>query len=96
MDDSEITLLEALHRMCRHKAKRKRIVFEVTFDDGITRKAEFAKRWCLITQNWSYQVQDRQHAPYILYDEREAVSAIMSIPGMELHGNTVKYHIHQK
>ncbi len=82
--------------MCHHTAKRKRIVFQVTFDEGITRKAEFAKRWCSITQSCSYEVQEGQYTPYIMYGEREAVSAIMSIPGMELHGNTVKYHIHQK
>ncbi len=96
MEQTEITLLEALHRMCHHKAKRKRICFEVTFDEGITRKAHFAKRWCRITERWSYEVQEGPHTPCFSYEERQAVSAILSIPGMGLHGNTVKYHIHQK
>ena len=43
--DEEITLLDALQQMWHHKAKRKRIVFEVTFDEGITRKAYFGKVW---------------------------------------------------
>ena len=43
--DEEITLLEAIRQMCLHKAKRKRIVFEVTFDEGVTRKAYFGKGW---------------------------------------------------
>lgn len=89
----EITLLEALHQMCHHKSKRNHITFEVTFDDGITRKAYFSKYWSHITKSWQYIVQDGQNAPGFCYDERAAVSAILGISGMQLYGCTVKYHI---
>ena len=41
----EITLLDALQQLWHHKAKRKNLIFEVTFDEGITRKAYFGKSW---------------------------------------------------
>ena len=91
--DEEITLLEAIHQMCHHRAKRKRILFEVTFDEGITRKAYFGKGWSLMLNNWHYLVQDGEHSPEHAYDEKAAVSAILSISGMYLCGNIVKYHI---
>ena len=59
----EITLLDALQRLWHFKAKRKTLVFEVTFDDGITRKAYFGKSWSRVTGNWQYIVQDGEHAP---------------------------------
>lgn len=91
--NEEITLLEAIHQMCYHRAKRKRIVFEVTFDEGITRKAYFGKVWSIVLDDWNYLVQDGEHSPEFAYNERAAVSAIMSIAGMSLRGNVVKYHI---
>ena len=91
--DEEITLLEAIHQMCHHQAKRKRIVFEVTFDEGVTRKAYFGKVWSIVLNDWNYLVQDGEHSPEFAYNERAAVSAIMSIAGMSLRGNVVKYHI---
>ena len=91
--DEKITLLDALQQMWRHKAKRKRIVFEVTFDEGITRKAYFGKAWSRVCETWDYVVQDGEHSPQFAYDEKAAVSAIMSISGMKLCGNVVKYHI---
>lgn len=89
----EITLLEAIHQICHHKAKRKRIVFEVTFDEGISRKAYIGKVWSLVMGDWHYLVQDGEHSPQFCYTEKAAVSAILSISGMQLHGNVVKYHI---
>jgi len=91
--DEEITLLEAIRQMCLHKAKRKRIVFEVTFDEGVTRKAYFGKGWSIMMDDWHYLVQDGVHSPEFAYDEKAAVSAILSISGMHLCGNVVKYHI---
>ena len=91
--DEEITLLDALQQMWHHRAKRKRIVFEVTFDEGITRKAYFGKAWSRVCETWNYLVQDGEHSPEFAYNERAAVSAIISIAGMSLRGNVVKYHI---
>ena len=34
---NELTLLEALHKLRMHKSKRQRLIFKVTFDEGITR-----------------------------------------------------------
>ena len=93
--DEKITLLDALQQMWRHKAKRKSIVFEVTFDEGITRKAYFGKAWSRVCETWDYLVQDGEHSPQFAYTEKAAVSAIMSISGMKLCGNVVKYHIHR-
>lgn len=92
----EITLLDALQRLWHFKAKRKTLVFEVTFDDGITRKAYFGKSWSRVTGNWQYIVQDGEHAPGFCYNEKAAVSAILGISGMHLYGCTVKYHIRPK
>ena len=39
----ELTLLDALQQIWHHRAKQKKIVFEVTFDEGITRRAYFGK-----------------------------------------------------
>ena len=89
----EITLLEAIHQMCHHQAKRKRIIFEVTFDESITRKAYFGKGWSIMMGDWHYLVQDEEHLPQFCYSEKAAVSAVLSIAGMQLHGNVVKYHI---
>jgi len=89
----EITLLDALQQLWHFKAKRKRLVFEVTFDEGITRKAYFGKYWSRVTEDWQYTVKDGEHAPEFCYSERAAVSAILGISGMYLCGNTVKYHI---
>ena len=68
----EITLLDALQRLWHFKAKRKTLVFEVTFDDGITRKAYFGKSWSRVMGNWQYIVQDGEHAPGFCYDEKAA------------------------
>ena len=92
----EITLLYALQQMWHFKAKRKRIVFEVTFDEGITRKAYFGKVWSRVMGEWMYIVKDGEHGIEFCYSESAAVSAIMSISGMKLYGNVVKYHIKQK
>lgn len=92
----EITLLDALQRLWHFKAKRKTLVFEVTFDDGITRKAYFGKSWSRVTKDWQYIVQDGEHAPGFCYNEKAAVSAILGISGMYLYGTTVKYHIRAK
>lgn len=92
----EITLLDALQQLWHFKAKRKNLVFEVTFDEGITRKAYFGKSWSRVMGTWQYIVQDGGHAPGFCYDEKAAVSAIMGISGMRLVGCTVKYHIRPK
>lgn len=91
--DEELTLLEAIHQMYQHRAKRKRILFEVTFDEGVTRKAYFGKGWSIVMRDWHYLVQDGEHSPQFAYGEKAAVSAILSISGMHLCGNVVKYHI---
>ena len=93
--DEEITLLDALQQLWHHKAKQKKLVFEVTFDEGITRRAYFGKVWSQVRQQWSYIIQDGVHDPQFGYDEKAAVSAIMSISGMRLRGNVVQYHIHR-
>ena len=92
----EITLLDALQQLWHFKAKRKNLVFEVTFDEGITRKAYFGKSWSRVMGTLQYIVQDGEHAPGFCYDEKAAVSAIMGISGMRLVGCTVKHHIRPK
>ena len=92
----EITLLDALHQLWHFKAKKKALMFEVTFDEGVTRKAYFGKVWSGVTKDWQYIVQDGERAPGFCYNEKAAVSAIMEISGMYLYGTTVKYHIRAK
>ena len=91
----DITMLDALQRLWNYKAKRKSICFEVTFDD-VTRKVIFGKVWSRMDNDWNYYVQDGDYTPQFIYKEKQVVSAIMSISGMSLYGNTVRYHIHQK
>ena len=91
----DITMLDALQRLWNHKAKRKSIHFEVTFDD-VSRKVIFGKVWSRMDNAWTYFVQDGDYTPLYIYQEKQGVSAIMSISGMSLYGNSVRYHIHQK
>ena len=91
----DITMLDALQRLWNHKAKRKSIHFEVTFDD-VSRKVIFGKVWSRMDNDWIYFVQDGDYTPQYVYKEKQVVSAIMCISGMSLYGNTVRYHIHQK
>lgn len=90
---NELTLLEALHKLRMHKSKRQHLIFKVTFDEGITRTARFGKYWNKVMKTWTYVVQDGEHSPAFAYSERLAVSAIMSIKGMELYFNSIRYHI---
>lgn len=90
---NELTLLEALYKLRTHKSKRQRLVFKITFDEGITRTARFGKYWNKVMKTWTYVVQDGEHAPVFAYSERLAVSAIMSIKGIDLHFNSIRYHI---
>ena len=90
---NELTLLEALYKLRMHKSKRQCLIFKVSFDDGITRTARFGKYWNKMMKSWTYVVQDGEHAPAFAYSERLAVSAIMSIKGMDLYFNSIKYHI---
>lgn len=89
----EITLLDALQQLWHFKDKRNKLIFEVSFDEGITRTARFGKVWNKVMKEWHYVVQDGQYAPGLAYGEREAVSAIMSISGMRLHAAKARYHI---
>lgn len=91
---TEITLLEAIYLLRIYKNKKERLLFTVTFDDGITRTARFGKAWSKVRKEWTYIVQDGPDSPGFVYGEREAVSAIFRIPGMSLYGATVRYHIH--
>ena len=91
----DITMLDALQRLWNHKAKRKSICFEITFDD-VSRKVIFGKVWSKMDNDWNYYVQDGEYTPQYVYKEKQVVSAIMCISGMSLYGNTVRYHIHQK
>ena len=91
----DITMLDALQRLWNYKAKRNSICFEVTFDD-VSRKVIFGKVWSRMDNDWNYFVQDGDYTPQYIYGEKQVVSAIMSIPGMSLYGNTVRYYIHQK
>ena len=91
----DISMLDALQRLWHHKAKRNSIRFEVTFDD-VTGKVIFGKVWSRVDNDWNYYVQDGDYTPQYIYKEKQVVSAIMSISGMSLYGNTVRYHIHQK
>ena len=93
--NEDITMLEALQRLWHHKAKRKSIRFEITFDD-VTRKVIFGKVWSRLSSDWNYYVQDGDYTPQYVYGEKQVVSAIMSIPGMSLYGNTVRYLIYQR
>ena len=93
--NEENTMLDALQRLWHHKAKRKSIRFEVTFDD-VTRKEIFGKVWSRVDNDWNYYVQDGNYTPQYIYQEKQVVSAIMSVAGMNLYGNTVQYHIYQK
>ena len=90
----DITMLDALQRLWHHKAKRKSIRFEVTFDD-VSRKVVFGKIWSRLSNDWNYYVKDGDYTPQYVYGEKQIVSAIMSISGMSHFGNTVRYHIHQ-
>ena len=47
-------------------------------------------------KSWTYVVQDGEHSPAFAYSERLAVSAIMSIKGMDLYFISIRYHIHQE
>ena len=49
----DITMLDALQRLWHHKAKRKSIRFEVTFDD-VSRKVIFGKVWSRMDNDWNY------------------------------------------
>ena len=91
----DITMLDALQRLWHHKAKRKSIRFEITLDD-VTRKVIFGKVWSRVSNDWNYYVQDGDYTPQYVYAEKQVVSAIMSIPGMSLYGNTVRYLIYQR
>ena len=91
----DITMLDALQRLWHHRAKRKNIHFEVTFED-VSRKVGFGKVWSRLSDSWNYYVQDGDNTPQYVYGEKQIVSAIMSISGMSLFGNTVRYHIHQR
>lgn len=93
---NEITLMDAIHRMYVHNDKKSPIRFLVTFDDEFTRKATFGKSWSKTMKTWTYFVQDGAYEPRFAYQEREAVSAIMSISGMKLYGASVRYHIRQE
>ena len=48
----DISMLDALQRLWHHKAKRKPIVFVVTFPD-VSRKVTFAKVWSRIEDSLS-------------------------------------------
>ena len=89
---NEITLLDALQQLWHFKDKREKLIFEVSFDE-VTRTARFGKVWNRVTKEWDYVVQDGQHSPGFAYSERAAVSAIMRISGINLVGNTTKFHI---
>ena len=91
----DITMLDAFQRLWHHKAKRKSICFEVTFDD-VSRKVVFGKVWSRLSNDWNYYVHDGDYTPQSVSGEKQVVSAIMSISGMTLFGNTVRYHIHQR
>lgn len=93
---NEITLMDAIHRMYVYKNKKAPIQFLVSFDDEITRKANFGKAWSKTMKTWTYFVQDGAYEPRFTYREREAISAIMSISGMNLYGASVRYHIRQE
>lgn len=93
--NEDITMLDALQRLWHHKAKRKSICFEVTFDD-VSRKVIFGKFWSRLSNDWNYYVKDGDYTPQYVYGEMQIVSAIISISGMSLFGNTVRYHIHQR
>ncbi|MBQ2857406.1 MAG: hypothetical protein IJE78_09860 [Bacteroidaceae bacterium] len=90
---NELTLLEALHKLRIHKSKRQRLIFKVTFDEGITRTARFGKYWNKVMKSWTYVVQDGDHTPSFAYSERLAVSAIMINKGMDLYFNSIRYHV---
>ena len=75
--------------------KRKGICFEFAFDD-VSRKVSLGKVWSRLSNDWNYCVQDGDYTPQYVYVEKQVVSAIMTISGMSLYGNTVRYHIHQK
>ena len=91
----DITMLDALQRLWHHKAKRKSICFVVTFDD-VSRKVVFGKIRSRLSNDWNYYVKEGEYTPQYVYGEKQIVSAIMSISGMSLIGNTVRYHIHQR
>ena len=90
---NEITLLEAIHLLRMHKSKRQKLIFKVTFDEVITRTGRFGKYWKKVMKSWTYVVQDGAHSPTFAYSERLAVSAIMSIKGMDLYFNSIRYHV---
>ena len=71
------------------------ICFEVTFDD-VSRKVVFGKVLSRLSNDWNNYVKDGDHTPQYVYGEKQIVSAIMSISGMSLYGNTIRYHIHQR
>ena len=90
----DLTMLDVLQRLWHHRAKRRSIRFEVTFDD-VSRKVVFGKVWSIMDKDWHYYVQDGEYEPQYVYRERQVVSAIMSCSGMSLYGNSVRYRIRQ-
>ena len=88
-------MLDALQRLWHHRSKRKSIYFGVTFDE-VSRKVIFGKVSSKMDEDWNYVVQDGDYSPQYMYREKQVVSAIMSIPGMSLYGNMVRYHIRQR
>lgn len=58
----DISMLDALQRLWHHKAKRKPIVFVVTFPD-VSRKVTFAKVWSRMDNDWQYLVKTASTRP---------------------------------
>lgn len=93
---SEITLLEACRRMANYRRKKEPLRFRVTFDDSVDRTAFFSKKWSTVHKEWLYIITEGNGSPSFAYGEREAVSAILDIGGMKLHGAKVDYHVFQE
>lgn len=66
----------------------------VTPSDKIRFKCTGCGECC--RNDWNYYVKEGDYTPQYVYREKQIVSAIMSISGMSLFGNTVRYHIHQR
>lgn len=86
-----MTLLEALTHLFNHSDEDLVIQFVITFED-VTRTAIICKRWSKTEDDWIYTVKE-SYCPRYKYTEKQIVSAIAGIQGIELTGNMTNFKV---
>lgn len=94
LENSEVSLLQALSECYNFKSKSKEILFEVVFND-VSRTIKFGKHWHKVLKRYEYFIHET-HCPCLGCTEEGFVSNLSNCSGISTGFCNPNYKVYKR